>query len=407
VGHFIPGQHLSVLRDVTERRRTQEMVQQQERLAAVGQLAAGIAHDFNNVMSAIVLYAQILQRRDDLSDKERRRLDIIYRQANHAIDLIKQILDFSRRSVMERSAMDLVPFFKEMFRLFEHTLPESIKLALHYQAPDYIVVADPTRLQQAIMNLAINARDAMPDGGSFTVSLSRLELLPENMPPAPDMAPGPWLRISVAGEGYGMSEEMLQHVFEPFYTTKGSSEGTGLGLAQVYGIIRQHDGYITVDSIEGQGTTFTIYLPLIEEDTQATEIPPPTFDQAVRAPREATVLVVEDEEWARIAVEESLEALGYHVLAATNGREALDIFADKERHVDLVLSDMVMPEMGGLVLYEQIRAQRPQMKMVFMSGYPLQDAGRTLLERGAVDWIAKPFSVNDLAQKVAEMIAGG
>lgn len=396
-----------VLRDVTERRRTQEMVQQQERLAAVGQLAAGIAHDFNNVMSAIVLYAQILQRRDDLSDKERRRLDVIYRQANHAIDLIKQILDFSRRSVMERSAMDLVPFFKEMFRLFEHTLPESIELALHYEASDYFVVADPTRLQQAIMNLAINARDAMPDGGSFTVRLSRLVLAPREVQPSPDMAPGAWLRIDVADNGCGMSEEMMQHLFEPFYTTKGPGKGTGLGLAQVYGIIRQHDGAITVDSVQGRGTTFTIYLPLIEEELEADEEPSPSFAQAVSAPREATILLVEDEASARVAVEESLQALGYHVLAAANGQEALAIFAEKKRHIDLVLSDMVMPEMGGLVLYEQIQAQRPQMKMIIMSGYPLQDAGRSLLERGAVDWIAKPFSVNDLAQKVADMIANG
>ncbi|MFW6097194.1 MAG: PAS domain S-box protein, partial [Chloroflexota bacterium] len=392
------------LREVTEERRVQEMVQQQERLAAVGQLAAGIAHDFNNVMSSIVLYAQILQRREDLDDKERRRLDVIYRQANHAIELIKQILDFSRRSVMERSAMDLVPFFKEMFRLFEHTLPETISHSLHYAASEYIVVADPTRLQQAITNLAINARDAMPDGGAFSVSLSRFDLSPDEIPPSPDMAPGSWLKIVVADDGVGMSEEMVQHAFEPFYTTKAPGKGTGLGLAQVYGIIRQHDGYIVLDSVAGEGATFAIYLPLLNSDPPSREEPVPSFAQAERARREATILVVEDEEWARVAVQDSLQALGYRVLSAADGRGALEIINSEGSGIDLVLSDMVMPEMGGLQLFDEIRARHPHVKMIIMSGYPLEDGGRSLLEQGIVDWISKPFSVNDLAQKVGEII---
>lgn len=394
-----------VLRDVTEARRTQELVHQQERLAAVGQLAAGIAHDFNNVMSAIVLYAQILQRRDDLSEQERRRLDVIYRQANHAIELIKQILDFSRRSVMERSAIDLAPFFKEAFRLFNHTLPESIRLSLQYDESEYVVLADPTRLQQAITNLAINARDAMPEGGSFVVHLSRLHLQAGDTPPAPDMAPGAWMQIAVSDSGSGMSPEMLQHVFEPFYTTKRPGKGTGLGLAQVYGIIRQHDGFITVDSVLGQGTTFTIYLPLLDDNKSSIETPVPAFSAAAPAAREATVLVVEDQEWARTAVVDTLSALGYNVLAARDGQEALALFEERGDEIALVLSDMVMPEMGGLKLFEQIRSNYPHVKLIIMSGYPLDKDGRSLLEQGVVAWINKPFSVNDLAQKVAEALA--
>ena len=396
-----------VLRDVTEERRMQVTVEQQERLAAVGQLAAGIAHDFNNVMSAIVLYSQILQRRADLSEKERHRLDIIYRQANHAISLIRQILDFSRRSVMERSAMDLVPFFKEMFKLFERTLPETITLSLNYEEPEFIVLADPTRLQQAVTNLAINARDAMPEGGEFGVHLARLTLerwQMSQMSPVPDMEAGNWLQITVADDGAGMSEAMVQHAFEPFYTTKAPGKGTGLGLAQVYGIIRQHDGFITVESTVGQGSTFSIYLPLLESSQTAQEAPVPTLSQATAAEREATILVVEDEEWARIAVEESLQALGYDVLSARDGQAALELFTSQREGIDLVLSDMVMPGMGGLQLYEQMHVHYPDVKMIIMSGYPLEDGGHSLLEQGVVAWIAKPFSVNDLAEKVAELL---
>ncbi len=401
------GQNLGwllVLRDVTEVRRMQVMVQQQERLAAVGQLAAGIAHDFNNVMSAIVLYAQILQRRDDLTEKERRGLDTIYRQANHAINLIRQILDFSRRSAMERTAVDLVPFFKEIFRLFERTLPESITLSLTFEQPEFIVLADPTRLQQAVTNLAINARDAMPDGGDFRVHLAMLTLDPLEAPPVPDMKAGVWLRIMVADDGAGMNEEMVQHAFEPFYTTKAPDRGTGLGLAQVYGIIRQHEGFIAVESAAGQGATFSIYLPLVDTGCAPTDSQIPALEQAASAPREATILLVEDEEWARIAVQESLQALGYNVISAGDGQAALEVFAGEGERIDLVLSDMIMPEVGGLKLHEQLQAGHPGVKMIIMSGYPLEDGERLLLEEGAVSWIAKPFSVNDLAAKVAELL---
>jgi two-component system, cell cycle sensor histidine kinase and response regulator CckA len=252
-----------VLRDVTEERQLQAQNRQQEQLAAVGQLAAGIAHDFNNVMSVIILYAQMLQNATGLSAKAKERLDVIYNQAVHATNLIQQILDFSRRSIMDRQPVDLLPFMKELVRLWERTFPEHIVISLAYDENKYVVDADPTRLQQAIMNLAVNARDAMPDGGTLRLALSRLTVAPDQNGPAADMAAGEWVQFTLVDSGTGIPPEAMPRLFEPFFTTKAPGRGTGLGLSQVYGIVAQHDGHLTVDSQVGQGTTFSIYLPLL------------------------------------------------------------------------------------------------------------------------------------------------
>ena len=389
-----------IARDVTEEHQLQERVQQQERLASLGQLAAGIAHDFNNVMSAIFLYTQVLQQRPGLDERDRGRLDLIYRQAQHATNLIRQILDFSRRAVMERSALDLVPFFKEMLKLWRRTLPETISLQLHHDAARYVVDADPTRLQQAMMNLAINARDAMPDGGELSVRLASLDLQPGDRRPLPDMEPGVWLELEVSDSGQGIGEEALPHVFDPFFTTKPVGKGTGLGLSQVYGIIRQHGGHIRVASRPGEGTTFTIYLPLLQKEAEVVEETIPAMPETAGGGRR--VLVVEDEEAARLALVESLGALGYEALGAENGAAALSICRDPAQQVDLVVSDLVMPEMGGTELYHVLREEFPEIRMVLMSGYPLDGESRELLEREAVVWIQKPFSVNDLDERLNE-----
>lgn len=391
-----------ILRDVTEEQQLQERLQQQERLASLGQLAAGIAHDFNNVMSAIFLYTQVLQSRPGLDEKDKERLDVIYRQAQHATNLIRQILDFSRRSVMERSALDLVPFVKEMFKLWRRTLPETIDLRLHHDAAQYVVDADPTRLQQAMMNLAINARDAMPEGGELSVALSSVVLQPGESRPLPEMEPGVWLRLQVSDTGEGIDDEALSRIFDPFYTTKPVGQGTGLGLSQVYGIIRQHGGHIQVTSGAGEGTTFTIYLPLMQKEAEEVEetvpeMPPP---QAGRR----TVLVAEDEEAARLALVETLNALGYEALGAEHGAAALALCRDPEQKVDLVVSDLVMPVMGGTELYHVLRDEFPAIRMVLMSGYPLDKESRALLEQETVVWMQKPFSVNELEARVREAL---
>ena len=303
---------------------------------------------------------------------------------------------------MERRALDLVPFTKEMVNLWQRTLPETITLDLDYDAASYVVDADPSRIQQAMMNLAINARDAMPEGGELSVSLSSLDLQPGDSRPLPEMEPGVWLQMKVCDSGHGIDQEALDNIFDPFFTTKPVGEGTGLGLSQVYGIIRQHGGHIRVASQVGQGTTFTIFLPLMQAEVEDVEeaIPamPPPPDRPV------TVLVVEDEESARLALVASLTALGYEALGAENGAAALAICRHPEQKVDVVVSDLVMPEMGGTELHDILSAEFPGIHMVLMSGYPLDKESRALLEEEDVIWMQKPFSANDLEAKVSDAL---
>ena len=252
------------LREVTQERDYQSRIQMQDRLATVGQMAAGIAHDFNNIMAAILVYTDLMRNDAQMPAIARNQLGIIQQQVQRASSLIRQILDFSRRSVMEQSSLDLLPFIKELDKMLRRVLPETISIRLSYQPGAYVVNADPTRLQQALMNLAANGRDAMPDGGKLLFELAKFEILPGETPPVAEMQAGKWIRICVADSGVGIPPENLAHIFEPFYTTKPVGQGTGLGLAQVYGIVKQHDGYIDVQSQTGKGTSFSIYLPAQE-----------------------------------------------------------------------------------------------------------------------------------------------
>ncbi|TEU10895.1 MAG: response regulator, partial [Anaerolineales bacterium] len=386
-----------VLQDVTQEREIKERIQQQERLAVVGQLAAGIAHDFNNIMSVIILYADMILRKPGLSPKDRERLVTISQQARQATNLTGQILDFSRTSVIERHPLDLTPFLKELINLLKRTLPENIELELAYGHDEYTVSADPTRIQQAIMNLVVNARDAMPEGGKMRIELERIRVEPSEPPPLPEMEPGEWVRVTASDTGTGIPPNVLSHIFEPFFTTKPIGQGTGLGLAQVYGIVGQHEGHIDVESEIGRGTTFTIYLPALRVFRgEPSEL---KIDAPVQGHGEM-ILVVEDEPAARDAVADTLQSLGYQVLVATNGREALSIF---EQHVDeiaLVLSDLMMPGISGTELFRILKQKKPAVKIVAMTGYPLQFKARDLPVQDIVDWLQKPLSAEQLAETV-------
>lgn len=265
---------------MTEIRPDEEHRLQQERLAVVGQWVAGIAHDFNNILSVIILHSQLLRRASGLSEKDRQHLTTIHQQANHASHLIQQILNFSRSSVMERSPMNLLNLLKETSKLLRYTFPSNISFQINWDGQEYLVNADPTRLQQVMMNLAVNARDAMPEGGALDVRLGRLAAPPNGWPPASDVLPGEWLSLSFCDTGLGIQPDVLPHIFKPFFTTKPAGRGTGLGLAQVCEIVRQHEGHIAVESQVGQGTTFTIFLPLLPTNAETavaaeTPITPP------------------------------------------------------------------------------------------------------------------------------------
>ncbi len=259
-----------VLHEVTEERASLTRVQMQERLATVGQLAAGIAHDFNNIMAAIVVYTDLLAIDPDIHSVNREHVKIIQQQIQRASSLIRQILDFSRRSIMEPSPIDLLPFVKELDRLLGRILPENISLRLSYSPGVYMIRADPTSLQQIFMNLALNARDAMSNGGILQFALTRLSIAEYERRPLPELSPGNWIRLSINDNGVGIPENTLPHIFDPFYTTKPVGKGTGLGLAQVYGIVKQHGGSIDVQSTFGEGTTFRLYFPELPAPEKAT-----------------------------------------------------------------------------------------------------------------------------------------
>jgi len=404
-------QWVLTLRETTRERESLVRIQSQERLATVGQLAAGIAHDFNNIMATILVYADLLRQDPNIPLASREKLSIIQQQVQRASSLIRQILDFSRRSVMDQSALDLLPFLKELDKMLARIMPETIHLELTYHPSLYWVNADPTRLQQVFMNLALNARDAMPDGGTLHFDLADFHLEPGQAAPLPELPPGDWVRITVADSGMGIPGEIRLHLFEPFYTTKPVGRGTGLGLAQVYGIIKQHDGFIEVQSEAGQGTKFVIYLPALKVSPEVDK----ELDSGARLLGQGeTVLLVEDDPATRAALQVLLETHNYRVLTAENGVDALRLYEAAEAIISLVVSDIVMPQMGGIELYNILRARRPDLKMLFITGHPLEDASRTLLEGGlrqtgmpgGLHWLQKPFSVQEFNQAIYNLLRG-
>jgi two-component system cell cycle sensor histidine kinase/response regulator CckA len=396
------GQTL-ILHEVTEQHEMRTAADHQERLAAIGQLAAGIAHDFNNIIAAIILHSELMLAEPGLSDKGLVRQRTILQQAHRAATLTQQVLDFSRRAVLELRPMDLAPFVKETLKLLQRTLPESVQVSLSIEPGEHTIRADPARIQQVFMNLALNARDAMPGGGKLRFELSQMRAEPGQSLPFSDMAAGEWLVAKVVDTGTGISPDFLPHIFEPFFTTKPQGEGTGLGLSQVFGIVKQHGGFIDVGSRMGEGTTFTIYLPaLTRQEAIVAEA------QVTGAPRGngETILVVEDNASTRAAVSEILESLNYHTLQAADGEEALAVFEQHADRIDLVVSDLVMPEMGGQALYGALRRRRPDLKLILMTGYPLGGSTRELLDDQEVSWLQKPLTTLGLAEAVHRTLTG-
>jgi len=387
------------IRDVTRERTAQERTQQQERLASVGQLAAGIGHDLNNILTPVMGFAQLIQLRDDIPQKVKEELEKISLQGERAATLVRQILDFSRRSVVQRQTLDLVPFVKESMKLLERTIPETIRMVTEIERGEYVVDASPTQLQQVLTNLAVNARDAMPQGGEFRVGLSLLNVDKSDELPVADLGEGRWVVWSFSDTGSGMSAETLEHIFEPFFTTKALGKGTGLGMAQVHGIVKQSGGEIVVDSELGKGSEFRIYLPCLEklENTDIEEevvLPLGNFEK---------ILIVEDEDAVGDVIFAMVKQLNYEPLLAGNGQEALALYETHQKDIALVLTDVVMPDMGGVQLAEILYQKNAHLPIIFMSGYAADEKsdGQIVIPETIAGFISKPAPLDLLAQTLA------
>ncbi|KAA3659204.1 MAG: PAS domain S-box protein [Chloroflexi bacterium] len=385
---------------LAELNSTQAQLVRQERQAAVGQLAAGIAHDFNNIVAGILLHAQLMLTNSDLKPEDRHKIEMIYQQGEQAATLTHQILDFSRKSMMRREYIDLCLFLEDLHRLFIHTLPENILLSMNYHVKTCPVNGDTARLQQAVLNMVINARDAMPDGGKLDIVLEQVVVREDGERPYHRLTPGKWARISVTDNGIGIPEPILDQIFEPFFTTKAPM-GSGLGLSQVFGIVRQHEGYADVSTTVGEGSTFFLYLPMLPASQP---VLPSQQPDILSLGHEETVLIVEDNKIVRQSLIEAVETLNYRSLGAKNGREALTLCHSPKNNISLVITDLIMPEVGGKELLNILNKTMPDIKVIVITGHPLANRGTDLLSAGADGWLQKPVNLYQLSQEVARVL---
>jgi signal transduction histidine kinase/GAF domain-containing protein/CheY-like chemotaxis protein len=398
------GEWTLLIREVTDIRRAQNQSQLHERLAAVGQIAAGIAHDFNNIVASILLFSEMLMAEPELTERGRDRLAAITHQAQQAANLTRQILDFGRQTGVDLKPVDLIPLLGEETKMLQRTLPANIKVMFESSLQECFVSANPGQMGQLLLNLVLNARDAQPEGGEIKIELSDYELFPNQRPPIDGMLTGRWMQMVVRDKGKGIPPEILDRIFEPFFTTKAPGEGTGLGLAQVYGIVQQHSGFIDVSSRPEVGTEFVIFLPTLKLSTS------PQAEASMPAAPSGTgerILVVEDQEGIREAVCQVLEKLNYQVICVNNGEAAQKTLEEHEFRFDLIVSDVVMPKMGGMALNRWLLETAPDIKLILMTGYPMGDGTRELLDPDRVRLLHKPMDSTTLAQTVDEMLAMG
>jgi len=393
--------HEGSIEDITERKTLEEQFRQAQKMEAVGKLAGGVAHDFNNLLTAIIGYSDLNLQQLRPGDPLRSDIEEIKKAGQRASSLTRQLLAFSRKQVLEPRVLDLNHTVSDMHKMLQRLIGEDIQLETVLDAALGSVKADPGQLEQVLMNLAVNARDAMPDGGKLTIETANVELDQHYASDHVMVKPGPHVMLAISDTGCGMDRQTQARIFEPFFTTKAIGHGTGLGLSTVYGIVKQSGGSIWVYSEVGKGTTFKIYLPTVDEKVRE-------FEQtAARAefPRGTeTILLAEDDETVRKLTTVVLRTQGYQVLEAVNGDAALSICERFEGEIHLLLSDVVMPEMSGRELVHRLAGMRPEMRVLYMSGYTanamIQQGGL----QGKVNFLQKPFTPSALAQKVREIL---
>ncbi|MFC1884773.1 PAS domain S-box protein [Thermodesulfobacteriota bacterium] len=393
----------SLVRDITESRKLEGQLQQAQKMESVGRLAGGVAHDFNNLLSVIIGYGELVFKDLQEDHQHYKPLDQIIQAGVRAKELTRQLLAFSRKQVLEMRSTDVNKVVAGFQRLLQRVIGEDITLELNLAAEPCKVLADTSQIEQVLMNLSVNARDAMPHGGKLTIEVALTDLDEGYATNKPDVTPGKYVMISLSDTGHGMDAGTLEHIFEPFFTTKRKEKGTGLGLATSFGIIKQHGGSIWVYSEPQKGTTFRIYLPFCEEEVVSKEVDPAA---PVNLKGSETILVVEDNKEVRDIALNILSSYGYTVMSADSGESALKILESHVGPLDLLLTDVVMPGINGKELFERISDRFFQLKVIYMSGYTDNlIAHHGVLEKG-VHFVQKPFSVQSLVTKVRVTLDG-
>ena len=387
-----------VNRDVTERKDLEKKLLLSEKLEAIGKLSGGVAHDFNNLLGVILGYSSELQKRIPPDDPYREAVDEIQNAGKRAASLTQQLLAFSRKQVFEPQILDLKTIVAEAAKMLERLIGEDIALDIVPVQQIGMVKADRGQIERVILNLAVNARDAMPQGGTITIEIEDVELDETNSALGCTIAPGSYVMLKVTDTGCGMDAELQSHIFEPFFTTKG--QGTGLGLATVYGVVKQSGGEIAVESSPGKGATFRIYLPRVSEIAEKIHVVE-SSGKAILEHR--TVLLVEDERTLRKLTRKMLAEVGLTVLEAENGLQAIEIAERTESPIDLLLTDIVMPGMSGWALAETLSSLRPEMRVLYMSGYPDGVIARHGIARPGITILQKPFTSDELTRRVEEV----
>jgi two-component system, cell cycle sensor histidine kinase and response regulator CckA len=405
------GRLQAIVRDITQRRETEGALREREaelrqaqKMEAVGRLAGGVAHDFNNLLTAIQGHTQLLLEDIPGDDPMHGELEEISKAADRAASLTRQLLAFSRKQVLQPRIIDLNDVVIDMQKMLARLIGEDISLDVSLGKDLAHVRADPGQLQQVLLNLAVNARDAMPRGGTVRIETKDALIDATFTKLHPGSRPGRYASLAVRDSGTGMPTSVLTHIFEPFFTTKPPGSGTGLGLSTVYGIVKQSDGYIAVESEVGKGTTFTVYLPRVDSEDTADE-----QRIAVRSTTEgtgATVLLAEDEESVRTLVEKVLTRKGHRVLIARNGREALELSESFQGEIDLLVTDVVMPEIGGRELARRIELERPGIRILYMSGYSEEAVTQHGVLGPGTAFLEKPFTPEALIERIRLVLSG-
>jgi signal transduction histidine kinase/CheY-like chemotaxis protein/HAMP domain-containing protein len=397
-------ENINLLQETQQRtlelKKMQRQLIEAEKLTALGTLAGGVAHDFNNILCGMIGYVGLLKRNHSSEDKDFKMLDTIEKAGFRAANLTKQLLTFSRQEALDHQAIEVNDHVENVAKLLKNTLSKliSIKLELGESLPP--VLSDPAQLEQIVMNLAVNARDAMPEGGQILIKSEKISVDKEFCEEHPEAKPGDYVRLSVSDQGEGIETETLPRIFEPFFTTKEFGKGTGLGLAMVYGIVKSHKGFIVVASSPGMGTNFSVYLPLadmIQKEVVPTAVP----EQVLRA----NILIVDDEELIATMLAEHLQSLGCRTYQASNGEEALDFLRQHADELDVAVLDLNMPVMDGKSAYEKMVEIKPELKVLISSGYTFKGSAEEILTKGAQGFIQKPYSLDNIVSKIRQVLA--